>query len=73
MHLLHNEYIGELKLGASTTIAQYVLPPLLGSFIGKFPQVNLSLLNGNSREIEAACRNTALTWDWWKGFSAFPI
>ncbi len=31
--LLHNEYIGELKLGASTTIAQYVLPPLLGSFI----------------------------------------
>lgn len=36
------------------TIAQYVLPPLLGSFIGKFPQVNLSLLNGNSREIEAA-------------------
>lgn len=54
MHLLHNEYIGELKLGASTTIAQYVLPPLLANFIEKFPQVNLSLLNGNSREIEVA-------------------
>ena len=54
MHLLHNEYTGGLKLGASTTIAQYVLPPLLASFIGKFPQVSLSLLNGNSREIEAA-------------------
>lgn len=54
MHLLHNEYIGELKLGASTTIAQYVLPAMLGSFIGKFPQVGLSLMNGNSREIEAA-------------------
>ena len=53
MHLLHNEYIGDLKLGASTTIAQYVLPPLLANFIAKFPQVNLSLLNGNSREIEA--------------------
>lgn len=37
MHLLHNEYIGELKLGASTTIAQYVLPPLLANFIAKFP------------------------------------
>ena len=36
MHLLHNEYTGGLKLGASTTIAQYVLPPLLASFIGKF-------------------------------------
>ena len=54
MHLLHNEYIGELKLGASTTIAQYVVPPMLGNFISKFPQVNLSLLNGNSREIEMA-------------------
>lgn len=54
MHLLHDEYTGELKLGASTTVAQYVLPPLLGSFIRKFPQVNLSLLNGNSREIEVA-------------------
>lgn len=54
MHLLHNEYTGELKLGASTTIAQYVLPPLLANFIAKFPQVNLSLLNGNSRDIEVA-------------------
>ena len=25
MHLLHDEYIGELKLGASTTIAPYIL------------------------------------------------
>lgn len=54
MHLLHNEFIGELKLGASTTIAQYVLPPLLANFIGKFPQVNLSLFNGNSRDVEIA-------------------
>lgn len=54
MHLLHNEYTGELKLGASTTIAQYVLPAMLGGFIGKFPEVGLSLMNGNSREIEVA-------------------
>lgn len=54
MHLLNNEYMGELRLGASTTIAQYVLLPLLASFIKKFPQVNLSLMNGNSREVEVA-------------------
>lgn len=54
MHLLHNEYTGELRLGASTTIAQYVLPPLLAKFIEKFPQVSLSLVNGNSREIETS-------------------
>lgn len=54
MHLLNNEYTGELRLGASTTIAQYVLPPLLARFIKKFPQVNLSLMNGTSREVETA-------------------
>ena len=54
MNLLHNEYTGELRLGASTTIAQYILPPLLAQFIEKFPLVSLILLNGNSREIEQA-------------------
>ncbi len=54
MHSLHNECAGELRLGASTTIAQYVLPPLLARFIGKYPKVSLSLLNGNSRDIELA-------------------
>lgn len=60
MHLLHNECTGGLKLGASTTIAQYVLPPLLAGFIKKFPQVNLSLTNGNSREVEAALQEHSI-------------
>lgn len=54
MHLLNNKCSGELRLGASTTIAQYVLPPILARFSEKFPQVSLSLLNGNSREVENA-------------------
>lgn len=60
MHLLHNEYTGGLKLGASTTIAQYVLPPLLANFIGQFPQVSLSLMNGNTREIEDALQEHSI-------------
>ena len=54
MNLLRNEHTGELRLGASTTIAQYVLPPLLARFIEKFPQVSLSLFSGNSSEVEKA-------------------
>lgn len=54
MNLLNGDHAGKLRLGASTTIAQYVLPPLLGNFIRKFPLANLSLLNGNSREVETA-------------------
>ena len=72
MHLLHNEYIGELKLGASTTIAQYVLPPLLATFIAKFPQVNLSLLNGNSREVEVALREHRIELGLVEGISRLP-
>lgn len=72
MHLLHNEYIGDLKLGASTTIAQYVLPPLLANFIAKFPQVNFSLLNGNSREIEAALQEHRIDLGLVEGISRLP-
>lgn len=72
MHLLHNEYTGELRLGASTTIAQYVLPPLLGSFIGKFPQVSLSLMNGNSREIEAALQERCIDLGLVEGVARLP-
>ena len=70
--LLHNEYTGGLKLGASTTIAQYVLPPLLASFIGKFPQVSLSLLNGNSREIEAALQEHRIDLGFVEGVFRLP-
>lgn len=72
MHLLHNEYTGELKLGASTTIAQYVLPPLLGNFIKKFPQVNLSLVNGNSRAIETALQEHRIDLGLVEGIFRFP-
>lgn len=54
MNLLNENYVGELRLGASTTIAQYVLPPLLAAFIKKFPNIKVSLINGNTREIEHA-------------------
>ena len=60
MHLLNGEYTGELRLGASTTISQYVLPLFLGNFVRKFPQVNLSVLNGNSRAIEAALQENRI-------------
>lgn len=54
MGLLRNEHRGELRIGASTTLAHYVLPPLLAGFIEKYPQVSLTLLSGNSTEIEKA-------------------
>lgn len=61
MNLLTDNFAGELRLGASTTISQYVLPPVLASFIKKFPEIKVSLLNGNSRDVEQALREGKIT------------
>jgi len=42
---------GELALGVSTTIAQYVLPRLIGAFLAEYPRVQLSLHSGNTQEV----------------------
>jgi DNA-binding transcriptional LysR family regulator len=44
---------GQLRLGASTTIAQYVLPGFLAGFHEQFPDVQVNLINGNTRQIES--------------------
>jgi DNA-binding transcriptional LysR family regulator len=42
---------GQLFLGVSTTIAQYVLPRLLGAFLADYPAVEFSLRSGNTSDI----------------------
>lgn len=42
---------GILRLGASTTIAQYVIPSVLSKFLRKYPDVKLSLRTGNTKQI----------------------
>ena len=43
--------VGDLVLGASTTIAQYVLPPLVSDFVRTFPDVRLHVLSQNTEQI----------------------
>ncbi len=51
---LSHEVKGELKLGASTTVAQYVLPRIIGAFLKQYPHVKLSLVSGNTERIVEA-------------------
>ncbi|MGI9861954.1 LysR substrate-binding domain-containing protein [Moorella naiadis] len=44
---------GTLALGASTTIGNYLLPPVLAAYRHKHPGVEVCLQIGNSQEIEA--------------------
>ena len=54
MNALQQNTTGELRIGASTTISQYVVPEMIAAFHRQFPDVRISMLSGNSREIEDA-------------------
>ncbi len=51
---LSGEHAGQLALGASSTIAQYVLPRLLGDFTREHPRVNPTMISGNTEQIVEA-------------------
>lgn len=50
---LTGQVSGTLLVGASTTIAEYMLPRLLGDFKAKYPQVHARLTVANSETIES--------------------
>lgn len=57
MNALKGEPGGTLRLGASTTVAQYVIPPVLARYHEHSAEVAISLLNGNTEQIEQALLN----------------
>jgi len=52
-----NERQGLLRLGASTTISQYIISPVLARFHQKQQDIKVNLLNGNTEQIENALIN----------------
>lgn len=54
MHALGQHAKGELRIGASTTIGQYVVPEIVAKFHHDYPDLHITLLSGNSQEIEHA-------------------
>ncbi|MGN6419433.1 MAG: LysR substrate-binding domain-containing protein [Pseudobacter sp.] len=51
MHTQADKKAGRLRVGASTTVAQYVLPPVLASFHQQFPDIRLTLTTDNTEQI----------------------
>lgn len=52
IHALNNDFVGNIRIGASTTIAQYILPPILAKFTECYPKISISLITGNTYNIE---------------------
>lgn len=51
---LEKEPRGRFTLGSHESLAAYVLPRFMARFLERFPKVELSLWNGNSRDVEQA-------------------
>ena len=51
---------GVLTIGASTTIAEYVLPTILGGFSSKYPEINLRLNVSNTEGIVSMVENSMI-------------
>lgn len=57
LNTINERHNGKLRIGASTTIAQYVLPPLLASFHKRFSDIEVSLTINNTEQIEQALQS----------------
>jgi DNA-binding transcriptional LysR family regulator len=57
---LTGEMRGPLLVGASTTIAEFMLPRVLGEFNALYPQVRARLIVGNSEAIESQVAEQSL-------------
>lgn len=42
------EFGGEINIGASTTIANYILPKIIAEFSNRYPKIKINLITGNS-------------------------
>lgn len=58
MSSLNQRHSGRLRIGASTTIAQYVLPPALAAFHRQFRDIKLTLAISNTEQIEQALQKS---------------
>lgn len=57
LNQLNQSFKGVLHVGSSTSITQYILPPLLARFHGIHQEVKVELLSGNTEQIEQALLN----------------
>ncbi len=45
------DFSGRLRIGASTTIMQYILPEILAKFRKRYPSIDVVLMGGNSEDV----------------------
>lgn len=66
------ESVGELHIGASTTIAQYLLPAVLSRFKSRFPRIGVVLTDDNTKQIERMVAEERLDFGLIEGMARDP-
>ncbi|MDM1396827.1 LysR family transcriptional regulator [Myroides odoratimimus] len=72
IHALNAKMDGSLRVGASTTISQYVLPPLLAEFRKKVNNLHLDVVSDNTNAIENLLLNKTIDVGLVEGYSKNP-
>lgn len=72
MGLLVEQQNGILRIGASSTAAQYIIPKILARFRQKFKDIKLQFLSGNTTEIEQALLEQRIDLGITEGYSRNP-
>lgn len=57
---LKNIVTGNMKVGASFTIGEYILPSILAEYAGQYPFVDIQVMIGNTEEVIQAVRSNQL-------------
>lgn len=69
IHALTNSFKGQLRIGASTTIANYILPKVLPEFTKSYPEIEITVHQGNTEEIERSLSTKNIDLGITEGFS----
>lgn len=69
IHLTDNRFAGTLRIGASTTIANYILPLVFPSFRKRYPDIRPELSMGNTEQIEKLLMNKEIDLGITEGYS----
>lgn len=62
-------FSGRLFLGGSMTTAPYIIPPILADFHSRYTEVQVSLIAGNTQQIEQALENQQIDLGIVEGYS----
>ncbi|TSJ43687.1 LysR family transcriptional regulator [Mucilaginibacter corticis] len=73
INLLLKQHSGVLRIGASTTVAQYIIPPVLAQFHKKFKEIKVLLITGNTEDIEQALLNKDIEFGIIEGIPRNPL